>query len=133
MSSLDRQVFPRLSILPLPTPFWYPLMARRQSARRRQPAPSWVPQPLPPSVEELIEQGTYERVGVTPELLKAQERLREHMSDPATLEQAADEWKPGMVGPGSYVGSYLGLRWKDGKPTNEMSVVAMVRKKVRDP
>src|SRR5262245_152088 len=107
----------------------------RQSPRRStsaRPSFGWVPQPVPPTIDEIVSSGRYERFGVTRDLLEAQQRLREYMTSPETIERAAFERRPGRVGPETFLGSYVGPRIRQGKLVKENCVVCMVQRKIHD-
>src|SRR5258708_373817 len=89
------------------------------------PTFGWVPQPAAPSIDEIVAEGTYARFGVTREILTAQRKLEAHMRSFETVERAEFERrrKPWMVGPESFLGSFIGRRWKAGKPSDEPAVV----------
>jgi hypothetical protein len=112
-----------------------PKRTTRSTSTRKPVANSfgWVEQPPPPTIDELVSKGTYARAGVTRELLEAQQRLREHLTSPETLERAHFEREPGMIGPEGFAGTFIGSRWKKGKRTKHLCLVAMVQKKVKDP
>ncbi len=106
-------------------------------ARPRPAAPptfGWVPQPDAPGADALVKSGIYERFGVNRKLLEAQEKLDAHMRSFETIERAEFERrsKPWLIGPESYTGSFIGLRRTAGVQTNELAVVGMVPRKVKE-
>jgi hypothetical protein len=106
---------------------------RSTSASAARPTFGWVKQPPPPTIEEIVQKGVYAEFGATRELLEAQERLHDYMDSSETIERAAFERRrPGMVGPESLVGSYIGRRYEQrkGRFTEEMCVVGTVEVKV---
>lgn len=97
-----------------------------------KPTLGWVPQPVLPSIEELVATEVYKQFGVTEKLLRAQQALEAHMTSIEVIEQAYFDRQTGRIGAEMFRGSCIGPRMKDGRPTREMCVMAIVPQKVRD-
>lgn len=65
--------------------------------------------------------------GITPSLLAAQQRLHRGVADQISSQTAL-----GPAGPHNVVGSFIGEKWTNGKPTGNLAVVVMVRTKFGD-